>query len=153
MTNYIKVDYSNSRIIMDRTFARNAEIAGSPEYNQLQQVRKDYPSFTVVRRQIKKNATQERYRGLTYAYMEEYIISHESKETVMAVLDELSEMRLIAACHSKPFRYPTIKKWFLDRYPEIVQFGMNTASDSEVKVIEMNKDNSANRIAELKKDA
>ena len=153
MTNYVKVDYSNRRIIMDRTFAKNAEIVGSREYNQLQQVRKDYPDYTVVRRQIKKNATQERYRGLTYAYMEEYIISHESQETVMNVLEEFSEMRIIAACHSKAYRYPTIKKWFLDRYPEIVKFGMNTATDYEMNVIDLNKQLESNESVEMKKDA
>ena len=153
MTNYVKVDMATRRIIMDRTFAKNAEIVGSAEYNQLQSCRKDYPDYKVVRRQIKKNVTQERYRGLTYAYMEEYIISHESQETVMQVLDELSNKRMIAACHSKGFGYPVVKKWFLNRYPEIVKFGMDTATDDEVKVIEMNKDNSTNKIAELKKDA
>ncbi len=31
---YLKVDIANSRLVMDRTFAKNCVIAGSAEYNQ-----------------------------------------------------------------------------------------------------------------------
>jgi hypothetical protein len=33
-------------------------------------------------------------------------------------------MILVSQCHSKAFRYPVIKKWFLKKYPEIVKFGL-----------------------------
>jgi hypothetical protein len=56
--------------------------------------------------------------------MEHYIITHESKDTVLEVLDEYNELRLIAECHSKSRRYPVIKRWFLAKYPEIVEFGL-----------------------------
>lgn len=129
MTNFAKVDHANKRIVMDRTFAKNAVIVGSDEYNQLQACRKDYPNYTVVRREIKKNANQERYGGLTYRYMEDYIATHEPAETVQTVLDEFSEMQLVSKGHSKAFRYPVIKSWFLQRYPEYAHFGMQPAKD------------------------
>ena len=65
MTNYLKVDHANHRLIMDKTFAKNAAIVGSPEYNLLQSSRRDYPNYEVVRRTIKKNASMEHYKGLT----------------------------------------------------------------------------------------
>ena len=137
MINYAKVDHANRRIIMDRTFAKNAEIVGSAEYIKLQDCRKDYPFYTVVRREIKRNPNQERYDGLTYRYMEDYIMTHESAETVNAVLDELSEMILVSKGHSKAFRYPTIKHWFLQRYPEYALFGRKQlAEDHEVKILD-----------------
>lgn len=148
MTNYAKIDHTNRRIIMDRTFAKNSEIVGSTEYNQLQACRKDYPSYTVVRREIKKNPNQERYGGLTYRYMEEYIMTHESKETVKAVLSEFSEMLLISRGHSKAFRYPTIKRWFLLRYPEFAMFAVESAEDQEVKVFELRDSGSSASSAE-----
>lgn len=139
MTNYAKIDHTNRRIIMDRTFAKNSEIVGSIEYNQLQTCRKDYPTYTVVRREIKKNPNQERYGGLTYRYMEEYIMTHESRETVKAVLSEFNEMLLISRGHSKALRYPTIKRWFLKRYPEFTMFAVEPAEDHEVKVFDLKK--------------
>ena len=129
MKNILKIDHVHSTIIMDRTFAKNAENTMSAEYAHLQSVRRDYPNYTVARRQIKKNPNKECYKGLTYAYMEEYIASHEDDENRKLVLKEFAELRLIAQCHSKAHRYPVIKQWFLDKYPEIATFGMSAAED------------------------
>lgn len=119
MKNYVKIDYANRQIIMDRTFAWNAKIVGSEEYNLLQTARRDYEGFHVITRTIRRNEKKECYRGLTYDYMERYILTHDNAEERMK---EFNELRLIAECHSK--RYPVIKKWFLQQYPEIAQFGM-----------------------------
>ena len=130
MKNYLKVDVANSRLVMDRTFAKNCAIAGSAEYNLLQATRKDYPNFTVEQRTIKRNANKECYRGLTYDYMKMYIASHESEENAEVVLAELEEMILISKCHSMGYRYPTIKAWFLEKYPEIATFGMTDEQEA-----------------------
>ena len=143
MTNYAKVDHTNRRIVMDRTFAKNAEIVGSTEYNQLQACRKDYPTYTVVRREIKKNPNQVRYGGLTYQYMEDYIMTHESRETLNAVLDGFNEMLLISRGYSKAFRYPTIKRWFLLKYPEFAEFGRKPAEDHKVNVFDIHSGKAA----------
>ena len=119
MKNYVKIDYTNRQIIMDRTFARLAKIVGSEEYNLLQTARRDYEGFHVVTRTIRRNDKKECYRGLTYDYMERYILLHDKADERKKEFDEL---RLIAECHSK--RYPIIKQWFLQQYPEIAKFGM-----------------------------
>ena len=126
MKNYIKVDTVNRMLVMDRTFAKNASIVGSREYEMLQQAKRDYADegYQVVTRKIKTNSNKKTYSGLTYEYMYDYILTHEPKETVAKVSAEFDEMILISQCHSKAFRYPVIKKWFLEKYPEIVEFGM-----------------------------
>ena len=124
MKNVIRVDFAKKRIVMDRAFAKNCADPGSDEYAQLQRVRLDYPNFTVSTRTCKKNESKESYKGLTYAYMEHYILTHEGKDTVLEVLDEYNELRLISECHSKSRRYPIIKRWFLAKYPEIIEFGV-----------------------------
>lgn len=118
---------------MDRTFAKNSADTRSEEYAHLQSVRQDYPTFTVTTRSCKKNENKESYKGLTYEYMEHYIITHESKDTVLEVLDEYNELRLIAECHSKSRRYPVIKRWFLAKYPEIAEFGLLKIPCEEAK--------------------
>ena len=132
MKNVLKVDFQKKTIIMDRTFAKNCADTRSEEYAHLQRVRADYPTFTVSTRSCKPNPEKESYKGLTYAYMEDYIISTESKDTVLEVLDEYNRLRLIAECHSNSHRYPVIKKWFLDKYREIAEFGMESGSKSKV---------------------
>lgn len=119
MKNYVKIDYANRQIIMDRTFSRLSKIVGSEEYNLLQMARRDYEGFHVVTRTIRRNDKKECYRGLTYDYMERYILLHDKADERKKEFDEL---RLIAECHSK--RYPIIKQWFLKQYPEIAKFGM-----------------------------
>lgn len=100
MKNALTVNFEKKKIIMTSTFAKKCSDTRSEEYAHLQRVRRDYPNFDVVTRQIKKNPNKKTYAGLTYDYMEDYIIAHEPEETMQSVLDELEEMRLIAACHS-----------------------------------------------------
>ena len=137
MKNTLKIDRENGLIVMDRTFAKLSENTRSEEYTHLQQVRKDYPTFQVVTRTIKKNPKKETYAGLTYDYMKFYIFNHEPAENRKNALAEFDELILISKCHTKAKRYPTIKKWILEKYPEIVQFGMPAEAIEEIKVAEM----------------
>ncbi len=123
MKNVLKVNHEERTIVMDRTFAKLVENTRSDEYAHLQQVRKDYPDFKVVTKTIKRNPEKETYKGLTYEYMEDYILRHETEENALAIIKEFNELRTISKCHKQGLRYPTIKRWFLKKYPEIVDFG------------------------------
>ena len=135
----IVIDYAHSSISLSSAFAKKALIPGTDEYVQLQAVRKDFPEFRLVTRQFKTNTKQEHYRGLTYAYMRDYISEHE--EEAKPVLDELDDQIGISKCHSLGKRYPTIKAWFLKRYPEIAEFGITqitelaTSSEEKEEII------------------
>lgn len=122
MRNCLKINYANKNIVMDRTFAKLAENTRSEEYAHLQQVRGDYPEYAVVVRTIKTNPDKETYKGLTYEYMENYILDHEKEDGLVKTLKEFNELRTISRCHKQGLRYPIIKKWFLNRYPEIQEF-------------------------------
>ncbi|MBE7052787.1 MAG: hypothetical protein E7391_00735 [Ruminococcaceae bacterium] len=124
MKNTLKINHNERKIIMDRTFAKFAENTRSEEYAHLQMVRKDYPNYNVLVRTIKKNPNKNCYDGLTYQYMKNYIDKYEEVNQKEKVLEELDNMLFISRCHSKALRYPKIKKWFLDKYPNIVKFGM-----------------------------
>ena len=90
--------------------------------------RRDYPSYQVTLRSIKKKEDKESYRGLTYKYMEDYIRTHANAAANMA---EYHQQRLLAECHS--IRYPNIKKWFLAMYPEVAQFGVTEIHERKVE--------------------
>ena len=124
MTNKLTINHINHMIIMDRTFAKKAIDTRSDEYAHLQQVRRDYPNYQVVQRHIRINESKNTYKGLTYGYMEDYIMTHGTQEEKMANYKEYQEKRIIAECHGKAFRYPVIKSWFLEKYPEIADFGI-----------------------------
>lgn len=129
MKNTLKIDFSKKQIIMDRTFAQKVTDTNSTEYEHLQRVRNDYPKFNVIARKIKTNPHKKTYTGLTYAYMEYYILTHGTDEEIQNALSEYRELRLRAKCHRQGFGYPVIKHWFLERYPEIEEFG-NDGFDS-----------------------
>ncbi len=120
----LKINHESNAIVMSKDFAKRATDTRSEEYAHLQIVRKDYPFYAVTTRAIKRNTDKETYKGLTYAYMEDYILTHANAE---AIMEEYKELRLIAQCHAQGKRYSTIKRWFLEQYPEVKQFGVEQA--------------------------
>ncbi len=86
----------------------------------LQNCRSDYPDYKVITRRIKKNPSKESYKGLTYEYMRTYILMRDPNPN--EALAEFNAKRLVSMCHSK--RYPVIKAWFLEKYPDVLEFGM-----------------------------
>ena len=132
MNKGLKLNLTTNEIIVAKAFSKKAAIYGSPEYQELQECRKDNPNFKLVVRTIKKCANKESYKGLTYAYIENYIKSHVNAKERMA---KYKELKLLSECHRK--RYSVIKNWFLDTYPEVKQYGTKT---EEPTVIQMPTD-------------
>lgn len=149
MANTLKLNHEKGLIVMDRAFAKNAENTMSAEYAHLQNVRRDYPTYTVVRHTIKKNTSKETYKGLTYEFMEYYITKYEPEETQKAVLDEFRTKIDISKCHAKGRRYPTIKNWFLEKYPAVTMFGM---TEAELAAYKKAQEEKAQREAEDQKN-
>ena len=119
MRNILKIDHTGKgRIIMDREFALKSSYYGTQEYNRLQAARIDYPTYAVVRKTIRKNPKKEAFNGLTYAYMEMYMQRYNSP---IEIQKQYEELRFKAKCHS--IRYPVIKKWFLDTFPDVKNWG------------------------------
>ena len=127
----MKVFYAEGIIEMNTTFAKMTQNPLSDEYALLQKTRMENPTFTVRRRQIKVNPKKDTYKGLTYEYMEHYIGTHEPEDKVDEVLAYFEELKLISQCHGKRLRYPTIKKWFLNRYPDVAKFGLEPEAEEE----------------------
>ena len=126
--NTIFVDHEKQRLLMDRTFAKLSANVRSPEYEILQRVRRDYPNYAVVRREIKKNSGKESYRGLTYADMERYIKAHNVDVTVGEETKPALEVFYELCGRDKEGKkqsqmavatYGEVKQWFLIQYPDI----------------------------------
>ncbi len=118
MRNVLKIDHKNGKIIMDREFSIKSSIYGTQEYTHLQNARRDYPDYGVERKTIKRNPQKEAFNGLTYEFMQKYL---EFYNVSVAIRQKYKEMRFMAECHS--IRYPVIKKWFLETFPEVKEWG------------------------------
>ena len=125
------IQIKNNQIMITKAFAKNAYCFGTPEYEMLQTVRRDYPNFPVVQREIKKNTKVDHYKGLNYEYMKWYIGQYETQEKKALMLKALDDLIAISKCHSNGKRYATIRNWFLDNYPAVKEFGMPKAEEGD----------------------
>lgn len=134
----IVLDFEKKTITVTKEFYKKAREYESPEYNSMMRVCREYADYALIVYSIKKKEDKESYRGLTYQYMEEYIRAHNNADTNMAIFNEL---KFQAKCHS--IRFPVIKKWFLDTYPELVEFSKYLANERAKKEKELKFDNVA----------
>ena len=99
----------------------------SPEYKKLQNARRDYPGFTVVAVSHKVKTQRETYKGLTYAYMEKYIIAHDdNQQSIMAeykMYRGISDDPLMYI--PNPYTYHEMKEWFLGKFEAVAKFYEN----------------------------
>lgn len=119
--NSVRINRSARTIEVTKTFDKAASRFGTPEYEALQQVRKDYPNFTIVVKTVRTKA--DHFAGLTYSFMEKYIASHDDANERMATFMDLrgkSEEAL--AFGAEALSYGEIKAWFFKQYPEIEAF-------------------------------
>ena len=96
----------------------NFKKAGNPaseQYAELMMMKVIQPSFKFAPiASTKKVEKKQTYAGLTLALMADYI-RIVATEQIKAEFNHMVEDKKIA--------YPTIKSWFLDKYPEVAKFG------------------------------
>lgn len=121
----ITINAKNRTIELTKTFATASSKFGTTEYDQLQQVRMDYPNYKVVT--IARKATKSdkpSYKGLTYEYMEKYIKAHDDEN--QTIMKEYMEVRGLSdeadENLAESFNYQEMKDWFLDKFPAVAEF-------------------------------
>lgn len=123
----IRINHFDKEILISKSFQKATMNPYSNEYRELAEVMAVHPNYKIVQRIIKTNPRKETYEGLTYEYMRDYIILSATPEEELAAVAEFDEMILISKCHARALRYPTIKRWFLAKYPEVAEFGVEAA--------------------------
>ena len=104
-----------------KKFATAASIYGTTEYSELQAARRDYPNFKVVVKSTSKSNSS--FKGLTYEFMERYIKIKGNEE----IQKEFEMQKEIGKCYKSATAYNEMKKWFLEKFPEVNNFGRNSA--------------------------
>ena len=118
MNTTIIISAKNHTIEMNKTFAKAASLFGSDEYKQLQEARRDYPSYRVVTVKQKGAAVKADFANLSFDFMDKYIASHDEKGDLMPVYRTLRGLDE----NGVAVDYQTIKNWFLNTFPEFEQF-------------------------------
>ena len=121
------INTSAMAIEMAKSEHRAAHTYGTPEYENLQEVRKAYPGYRVV---IKERKRTDRLKGLDVDYMKKYIQEHDADGSILKVfyqlrgLDENGKKLSLAAAAS----FGELRMWFLNQFPELED--MNTTVDN-----------------------
>ena len=122
----IQINHKNNTIEMTKKFYTESCKYGSEAYKALQEVRRDYPGYKPVVAKTKKSGTGmlDAFKGLTYEYMELYIMKHDDeKQSIMAEFKMLrAEDDLSLAMDAESESYLTIRNWFLEQYPAVREF-------------------------------
>ncbi len=123
MTNInITINDKNRTIEMNKATATAAAKYGTDAYKQLQDARRDYPTYRVIT--VKQKGAKPEYKGMDYKYMEKYIAAHDDENgSIMdqyKMLTGKSEAGKDAMADAAS--YADVKEWFLMTYPEIEKF-------------------------------
>ena len=108
-TNGVTFNHAAKEIIITKAFEKAANKISSTEYNELVKIRKDFPDYTIRRKEIERNTSKQTYRGLTVKEMKRFISTRSEKE--VELFDKVCKI-----AESKQGKYAVIKKWFLDNY-------------------------------------
>lgn len=111
------------KIEMTKTEAKAAGKPNTAEYNTLLELMKSFPGYQIeIVKSVKK---VDRFKGLSFDYMEVYIKSHGEEKLAefyeLRGLDESGKKKELAVVAS----YGEIKMWFLNEFPEIEKMADN----------------------------
>ena len=104
MRNLFAINPIDKTIIASKTTLKKASIPNSPEYKALMKLMKANPAFTVEAKVIKEAIGKNTYKGLTDAFIKEYI---SIKENAAKLTKEYEEAY-------KRGKFIQVRKWFLD---------------------------------------
>ena len=118
------INEKKNAIELSKKEAKAAAKFGTTEYKQLQEARRDYPTFSVVTVTRKTTTKKNTFKGLTYEYMEMYIQKHDDEQkSIMAEYLMLRGKTYEAKeALAESFTYLEMKDWFLKKFPAIAEF-------------------------------
>lgn len=121
----MKIEHKTREIIITKRMQLAAGKFGSEEYNVLNQVRKDNPEYSLVVREIAKSKARLK---LNYDFMVKYIEKHddENKSIMSAFREEQQKMKKQEGELPERYSFGNIRKWFLEKYPEVKNYIENT---------------------------
>ena len=125
----MKINMFERTIVLTKKEMNAASRYGSVAYKELQNARRDNPDYRVVTVTKTVKTQRETYKGLTYAYMEKYIKTHDDAEKTIWTEYMMYRGTPIDPADELPvaYNYSQMKVWFLDKYEDVAKFYENIA--------------------------
>ena len=127
----LSVDFKNGIINVPADIREKASIVNSNEYNALRQAMADNPGFT-VKYAPKKKANKVAHKGLTIAFMDNYIDYSDDRDEIVGGYDKVK-----AIYKGHPAYYAKVKQYFLSLFPELTAEAIKMEQDAEEAAIKL----------------
>ncbi len=123
------INFEARTIEMTKVEAKEASKYNSEKYNELLEIRSQFPAFRIVTKSAPKK--KDTFKGLTYEYMEKYIYKYanenkDKQERVQKIRAEFDILRGYVDGKKNEFvdaaSYGEVKAWFLLQFPEIEEY-------------------------------
>ena len=122
-----KINAAARTIELTKKFEKAASVYGSEEYRLLVALMNDFPTFTVVVKEIKRKEGKKSYKGLSIEEMRRFV-------TTLGAKDLATFNKVVEIAKQKKGSYALIKKWFLDNYKEAYEAEIETAKAEEAEI-------------------
>ena len=102
-------NHETKEIIITKAFLKDSSVIGSAAYKELLKLKTDWSDYTIKVREIKKNDSKKKYKGLTIEEMRRFVATRSEEEL------KLFDKACVIA-ENKQGKYAIMKKWFLNKY-------------------------------------
>lgn len=124
----------DTHVLVTKTFAKNARIFGTPEYEMWKEIKEDCKGAVMVTKSIKKNPSKRTAtKNMTYEHMAIYIRQQDDAETLMA---EFKKQIALSKIQTNPYR--CVLAWFIQQFEDYDDY--KTFFEEEAKKEAQKKD-------------
>ena len=142
----MKAIISKQVIEMTKAEAKAAGTYGTAEFEELVNLRKEFPNFRIV---TKTSKSKDNMKGLDTKFMEKYIKEHDKTEKQEMLKEFYSLRGLDENGKKKQFAqavpYGILKQWFLTYFPEVAD--MNDTIDKILEKAQKKREDAAAKAA------
>lgn len=108
-----RIDFTTDTLIMNYKFYAASQQYGSPEYNLVKSITKDFPNLTVSVQAGREVTTANKNKRITYENMKKHIEAYENSADLLDVFETVKAL-------SKPLANPHkfVADWFRAQFPD-----------------------------------
>lgn len=111
--NGYKILFDMDIVIMNKTFATAAAKYGTPEYEIIKGIHRDFPNMKEAIVSGREKKTAHVNSRLTYANMEKHIQAYENSDELLEVFETV---KALSAPLASPYKY--VSDWFKAQFPD-----------------------------------
>ena len=113
--NAVRISHEERTIVITKKYAKLASAYDSNAYRELKEIKKVYPNYQVIVREVAKKSTVS--SRLTLRTIENYIKMHDADGKIMEEFKSKRDEKTGENLEKTTFF--EIKKWFFATYPEL----------------------------------